>query len=187
MTASFLFLTGPLQGREIELSGARLEIGRNPDMDLVLAEEIVSRHQATLLIENGHCVLLDEGSTNGTFVNNRKVQKQVLRDGDEVEFGLGGPTARFTVLEAADAAPPTEIVQREGMQPDSVSGRPVASPDESSGKWVQEYFCPGCSVGYAIEAGEVRAGTSVYIEVDTSAVPPFCPTCGAALRSELSS
>src|SRR5207244_834908 len=46
--------------------------------------------------EDGRHVIYDEGSRNGTFVNGEPVFQHTLEDGDVVQFGSGGPTARFT-------------------------------------------------------------------------------------------
>jgi pSer/pThr/pTyr-binding forkhead associated (FHA) protein len=95
MSAKLVFLSGEREGAEIELTGEEFTIGRLPGLDLSLQHNSVSRHQATVWCEEGQYFVRDDQSTNGTFVNNRKVSRQVLKDGDVVEFGLGGPFARF--------------------------------------------------------------------------------------------
>ncbi|MDX1392808.1 MAG: FHA domain-containing protein [Gemmatimonadota bacterium] len=111
MNARLTVLSGEMQGVEITLSDGDITIGRSGQDDLILPEEVVSRLQASLHYEGGRYLLRDEGSTNGTFINDRRVVEQVLRDGDVIEFGLDGPAARFETVpspakaEAAADAP----------------------------------------------------------------------------------
>ncbi|GMO31099.1 MAG: hypothetical protein Ta2B_12140 [Termitinemataceae bacterium] len=60
-------------------------IGRNAMNDIVVAHSEVSGTHAQLLQkENGDIVIADSGSTNGTYVNGKKISMQVLRPGDTV-------------------------------------------------------------------------------------------------------
>lgn len=62
-------------------------IGRAESCDVVLENEFTSHHHATIFYENGWYIK-DEGSTNGTFVNGRKVNNQArLAYGDKVTVG----------------------------------------------------------------------------------------------------
>jgi pSer/pThr/pTyr-binding forkhead associated (FHA) protein len=47
----------------------------------------VSRHHAELRVEDGEVVLVDLGSTNGTFVNGQPVRRVLLTDGTRVTLG----------------------------------------------------------------------------------------------------
>jgi len=62
-------------------------IGRKSDADVVFSNPNISRHHAKVLLTNGRAMLVDLGSTHGTFVNGQKVVEHVLRDGDVVELG----------------------------------------------------------------------------------------------------
>ena len=62
-------------------------IGRAPGNHIVLKEPKVSRHHATVEQQNGHYLLKDLGSSNGTFVNGEKISEQILQPGDEVMIG----------------------------------------------------------------------------------------------------
>jgi hypothetical protein len=68
-----------------------LRVGRQPDCDLVIDDESVSKRHAVLRWDESkqRCTLQDEGSTNGTFVNtvSRIVGEIELHDGDIVSFG----------------------------------------------------------------------------------------------------
>lgn len=56
-------------------------MGRNDGNDLVIQEDSVSREHAAIRYENGEFVLYDLDSANGTFINHKAVEKQVLKPG----------------------------------------------------------------------------------------------------------
>jgi FHA domain/Domain of unknown function (DUF1707) len=70
-----------------ELVGAHLVIGRSSACQLVLADDTVSRRHAELYVEGGRWLLRDLGSSNGTWVNGRRVVEAEVRAGDEVYLG----------------------------------------------------------------------------------------------------
>jgi len=79
---------GPEIGKRTPLTRQLYVIGRDTDADLVISRSAVSRHHAQLARdEQGEWWTIDLGSTNGTFVNEHRVQRQCLRDGDQVRFG----------------------------------------------------------------------------------------------------
>jgi hypothetical protein len=68
--------------------GARpLTIGRAPDNGLVLADSRASRHHARLYGRRGALVLTDLGSTNGSWVNDRRIDEMALGEGDQIRIG----------------------------------------------------------------------------------------------------
>jgi sigma-B regulation protein RsbU (phosphoserine phosphatase) len=62
-------------------------IGRQPESHLILRDSRVSRTHARIFVDNREYVLEDSGSRHGTFVNGKRVKRQVLRNSDKVEFG----------------------------------------------------------------------------------------------------
>jgi ABC transport system ATP-binding/permease protein len=68
-------------------SGRSARIGRSPEVDLVLAEAIVSREHAELSWREDGPRLKDLESTNGTFVNGRLITETLLRPGDRIRIG----------------------------------------------------------------------------------------------------
>ena len=73
--------------KEIPLEGPQLTIGRKPENDLVIDNPAVSGHHARVVKEAGGFFIEDLGSTNGTFLNDAKVQKQKLKNTDRVSVG----------------------------------------------------------------------------------------------------
>ncbi len=84
---ALLFLDEGALQRRIELQHLPFTIGRLPDRDLVLPDPHISRRHAQIVEEDGQFFLLDEGSQSGTYVNNWRVQRQVLHDGDLIQIG----------------------------------------------------------------------------------------------------
>lgn len=80
----------PGQGRpEIESFdiGERLRIGRSVDNDVVVTDLLASRRHAEVRRQGTDVVLVDLGSTNGTYLNGRRVDRAVLSPGDMVSVG----------------------------------------------------------------------------------------------------
>jgi pSer/pThr/pTyr-binding forkhead associated (FHA) protein len=65
----------------------RISIGRTNDNDIVLENRGVSRKHAMIEFNNNAAVIIDNESLNGTFVNNRKITEEVLRDADVITIG----------------------------------------------------------------------------------------------------
>jgi S1-C subfamily serine protease len=72
-----------------------LKIGRGTDNDLVLPDEQASRHHAMVWEAQGVTYIRDQGSTNGTFVNQRRITSAVpLQPGDQIQIGRTVLTVR---------------------------------------------------------------------------------------------
>jgi len=69
------------------LSPGRLTIGRSAACDLVVDSVLVSRQHAQLECAAGRCTIEDLGSSNGTFVNGRRVSRAALSPGDRLRLG----------------------------------------------------------------------------------------------------
>jgi S1-C subfamily serine protease len=92
--------SGPEAGKGAEVSGQRFVIGRDEHCNLVLTDGKASRNHAFLEVQpTGQVILHDMGSTNGTYVNERRVdQPTPLFGGEQVRIGdtvlvLSGATA----------------------------------------------------------------------------------------------
>jgi len=65
----------------------RISIGRTSDNDIVLENRGVSRKHAQIEINPQDAVIIDNESLNGTFVNDRRVDEEILRDNDTITIG----------------------------------------------------------------------------------------------------
>lgn len=73
-------------GQRIELPDV-LSFGRSHECDVILQDHNCSRHHAEVRKIDEGFEVVDLGSTNGTFINNVQVQRQVLREGDALRMG----------------------------------------------------------------------------------------------------
>lgn len=73
--------------RVVPLVGEKMIVGRSSSCDIVIEDAGVSRRHAEIGREAGRFYVADLGSTNGTYVNGRRVSRQRLADGDLVSFG----------------------------------------------------------------------------------------------------
>ncbi|MBI2570062.1 MAG: FHA domain-containing protein [Candidatus Schekmanbacteria bacterium] len=83
------FLVGSIPGsglRAIELAGTVSIVGREQDAQIVLPEASISKQHARLMRAPTGLLLEDLGSTNGTFVNGRRVTQHLLQPGETVSF-----------------------------------------------------------------------------------------------------
>ena len=78
---------GNPKGKTVDVPAGILKIGRAEDSDLIIASTRVSRHHCEIANDQDRLVIRDNGSANGTLVNRRKIQEQVLQPGDEVQVG----------------------------------------------------------------------------------------------------
>jgi len=72
---------------ERELHTGRIVIGRTPDNDLQIDSKFVSRHHAQIITTRNTSVLEDLNSTNGVYVDAKRVRRRLLNDGDVVQIG----------------------------------------------------------------------------------------------------
>ncbi|MBN1452723.1 MAG: FHA domain-containing protein [Anaerolineales bacterium] len=72
----------------IPLNQIVTSIGRRLDNDVVIQDQNVSRRHAEIRYENGRFVLYDLNSTGGTYVNNKQIDKVVLKMGDVVVLAI---------------------------------------------------------------------------------------------------
>jgi hypothetical protein len=92
----------------VALSRDIITIGRTRNNDVCLQSRGVSRDHARLLTAPGSVTLVDASSTNGCFVNEVRVKRHRLRDGDLVRIGDRSFRFAFSLSgAAANAAPPS--------------------------------------------------------------------------------
>ncbi|MFD8544082.1 FHA domain-containing protein [Streptomyces sp. NPDC059649] len=82
-------------GTQVMNPGRVYHVGRDPQSEVVLSDARVSWHHAVLRAEAGHWTVRDEGSTNGTFADGRRVQESGVGPGSVIRFGnpADGPCA----------------------------------------------------------------------------------------------
>ncbi len=84
---------------EVTLNRPRMVLGRDESCDISLDSRYVSRFQNLFLETSDGWMMIDLSSTNGSFVNGRRVREHRLRDGDLIAVGhhqmrFAGPSAK---------------------------------------------------------------------------------------------
>jgi hypothetical protein len=88
---------GPDAGAKFSLTGDDVSVGRSEDAVIFLDDVTVSRRHAELRKRDGDWSVLDNRSLNGTYVNRKRIDEQVLANGDELQIGK----YRFIFYQAA--------------------------------------------------------------------------------------
>jgi diguanylate cyclase (GGDEF)-like protein len=84
-----IYPTGPNMGTRYPLGDKTVVLGRDDDCDIVIADDSVSRHHAHIQCSPDGYGVVDQQSTNGTFVNDNRVTLCMLKDGDYLRIGNG--------------------------------------------------------------------------------------------------
>ncbi len=108
-------------GPDIPLDRGAVMVGRHPECDVRLDSRRVSRRHCLIIKERGDLVVRDLGSTNGTWINGRRIAAAWIRPGDEVaiadiRFRMGGDTSPGVA--AAEVPPHPDEVPYRSKYPD---------------------------------------------------------------------
>jgi hypothetical protein len=127
---------GPHSSQEYPLPEHTVTLGREPINDIVVNDPEISRRHTRIVFENGAYRVEDLGSTNGTFVNGRRLSELTpIKDGDILDLGesasftfVGGPAQQggfdATMMESGNA---TQI-QSPSFSPGSHAMPPRPAP-----------------------------------------------------------
>lgn len=135
---------------ELELGSDIYTIGRAPDASIVLQGEKVSRYHCGIRLWEQDYVIKDYGSTNGTYLNENRIQVALLKPGDVIRIGTfriqadskstrGTKTILKELSEEMDEGGKgyrtmlREIVQSTNPVPD-VKSEPAKSEESNPGK-----------------------------------------------------
>lgn len=132
-------VTGGAFGRSYALERP-LTVGRSPECDIHVDHPGLSRLHARLVPTDDGVLVEDLDSTNGIFVNDRRVRRHVLRIGDEIGFdtvrfrlaGSGACPAGAVHPARAPAAPPVQV-RRRWAAPVAIGGMLVALASVGAG------------------------------------------------------
>ncbi|NJD06273.1 MAG: FHA domain-containing protein [Methylococcaceae bacterium] len=82
-----LYFAGQLLREYVLDDQYELKVGRGADCDIVIDSVAISRHHCTLREVEHHWNIIDEGSSNGCFVNGERIERYVLKHKDRVVIG----------------------------------------------------------------------------------------------------
>jgi pSer/pThr/pTyr-binding forkhead associated (FHA) protein len=78
---------GPQAGLKVLLTQPLTRLGRHPDSDVFLDDITVSRRHSEIERRNGVFEVRDVGSLNGTYLNQKRVERAPIHNGDELQVG----------------------------------------------------------------------------------------------------
>src|SRR4051812_25606958 len=139
MKLSLVVLTpGKQEGKSLPIGLAQFLIGRDQQCQLRPASPLISKRHCALIQRDGKAFVRDFGSTNGTYVNDDRVEgERELNNGDELKIGPIQLTIRLEVAAAKPAsptktpAPPTKPVTQ---APALSAKQPAAAPAAAAKK-----------------------------------------------------
>lgn len=119
-------VSGAVFGKVFPVSGPTA-IGRAPECDISVQGDEISRRHALVKPTPDGLSVEDLGSSNGTFVNGKRVQQAFLGAGDELKLD----TVRFIVV-----APGMEMAQQTARMAKPEAARVPGAPASATSKWV---------------------------------------------------
>lgn len=99
--ACVVVLAGDRMGESFPLNDGRTTIGRGLHADVRVNDEGISRAHALIERIDDTYMLSDAGSTNGTFANGKRVERQALQEGDKIQIGASS-VLRFSFSDESD-------------------------------------------------------------------------------------
>lgn len=122
---SLTILSGKDAGKEIFSERPVIRLGADPLCDVILSDPTVSRNHAEVRQRGQHYHLVDLSSTNGTFVNDSRIDSVSLQP--DTTFRLGRTEVRFDVKTEKLAIPPTQRTQYDDIIGQSQALREIFS------------------------------------------------------------
>jgi pSer/pThr/pTyr-binding forkhead associated (FHA) protein len=110
MDVKLLMMKTNGEPKEIPLPKPVTVVGRGNDCDLRIPIESCSRKQCELRVEDNKLMMRDLGSSNGTFVNNQRVDQAELKAGDRLTVG---PIVLTVQIDGEPANIPAEAQQEQ--------------------------------------------------------------------------
>ena len=181
----------PATGTPMEAVGDSVLVGRDPASDIVLPDGSVSRRHARLERRGDDWAVIDQGSANGTFLDNQRTAEAILRHGQSLRLGsvvlrveiegaentdvgatvVSGMEPGATVVSTATVPPPQPSTP---TPPPVPRPAPPLVPKKAAGSkrpvvWIGSGCC-GCLVIIAMIVGAVMALPHVLARPAASAV-----------------
>ena len=150
---------GPLKGTKFELHSALTNIGRGEHNDIAIKDESISDSHAKVQKRPDGWYVVDQGSTNGTYVGGRRVQGEVRIEGaPDLRFGGIKMTFRPAALPASEqagtraiAAVNVDALKRQQAAKSAGAAPAAAAPEQKK----------GCAAVIALVVSLVGAGAGL--------------------------
>ena len=118
-------------------------IGRHPNNQIVITEPSISRWHAQIELRSGECTITDLGSSNGTFVNGKKIQTPTsLRNSDSIQVG---PITYILISQDLSILSTEKHTSVPENIDQTINASTSSKPDLNENKPIPPAkFCPGC-------------------------------------------
>lgn len=178
--ARLLIHPGLPKQRELVFDQNVISIGTVADNDVVIEDETVSRHHCRIVQEDDDYVLVDPGSTNGTFINGVRIREAFLAPG--LILTVGSTQIQFSPMDEH-----VEVVPSESEKFGSIVGRSVAMREIFG---ILEKIAP--TTATVVIEGETGTGKEVFAKTihqmsKRSEAPFIVFDCGAVPESLIES
>jgi pSer/pThr/pTyr-binding forkhead associated (FHA) protein len=171
-------IQGPLMGQIQEFTEDTITIGRHPSCHVQFPTDItsISRNHAELVREGNRYKIVDR-STNGTFVNGKRMSEAFLKDGDVIMFTENGPKVSYLaeITEAVRTEPVSEPPVPKSVQTERPA-EPVAPQRPAEPAFVSPETAPVRPTAPAQQPPPVKPATPVGKPAPSApATPPQEP------------
>jgi pSer/pThr/pTyr-binding forkhead associated (FHA) protein len=125
MTASLVLIKHSGEQLDVPLKHPKTIIGRHTDCQIRIPDVSVSRQHCELSMADGRVVIRDLGSSNGTYVNRRRISSTELAPADLINVG------KFIFVVRLDGKPEaidSEDSLEDGMATQAPAAAPPAAP-----------------------------------------------------------
>src|SRR5262249_8389488 len=147
-----------------------INVGRVQGNDLMLPKGNVSKHHARLLYRDGRFIVTDLKSTNGTYVNGRKIaQATIVREGDKIyigDFVLRLDSAAAREMDATRTPGDEESIgppaRNQGQAPRAVTLKAPTHPPNAQGVMTRQPPTPAVAPAPGIQPRSDPAAVSHY-------------------------
>lgn len=186
MTWKIQALSGEFADKEIVINHDTL-VGRHQDAGIVLQSAEISRRHAAFMLKDQALCLLDLNSSNGTFVNDVRIDVETaLQAGDTVRFAslafaiLSEPTVIAEPVVAPVNTDTTQTAEAQIVQPSEAVATSVHFAEQASEPVVVETIVPAVPVVEAVVVETVAEKASVA----PAAVEPSAETVAESIEVE---
>jgi hypothetical protein len=162
--ARLLIKTDGLENRTLELRLGVNHVGRNRDCDLPINHPTVSSQHCELILSNDGMVLRDCDSTNGSFVNGKRVREAWLEAGQEMRLGdvellVESTEVNIAIPKFERERPKPPVVLADGAM---ICPRHLETPATFKCTNCREIMCSAC-----VHVMKIRGGQPLFL----------CPIC----------
>ena len=119
--------------RILEFEDFPVSIGRDSGSGIVTDDSKTSRHHAAFEMEEGQLYFCDKGSSNGSFLNSTRVERELARPGDKVR--LGNTRILVAAVDGVEESPPPAVSPPAGAEK---LERPLEGSEEELREEVEE-------------------------------------------------